>query len=415
MDTGSLQVSLIGSSVVLPADTFIGFGTGKRLTVANGQITATGLVFSGGLEFAPATAAFTGATAYTFDGPVCPESIGLTDLGSALLPWSVLYLYGGTAITGSTDTLAFTGGNILATGVKPAALATTPGTAATAGLTITGGAGGNTTITSTGVGGAGGALAMTAGAGGTAAVAATSGTGGDGGAITFTTGAGAASAVTGAGAGIGGAGSLLTLQAGVGGAVTTSSGTNTGGGGGGVAIIGGVGGAAAGGTDTGGVGGAITLTAGNGGNSDVGGKGGGITLTAGTAGTGGAAAGGIIRMASRSVKLGTLTTLTSAGGYTMAMAQMFGFTQESGATGGIAATTPTGTEICAALPGYAVGDSWEFTIANPGNQTVTLTAGAGGITLLGTVTVATLNVKTFYCYITGANAVSIYSKGTSVY
>jgi hypothetical protein len=114
---------------------------------------------------------------------------------------------------------------------------------------------------------------------------------------------------------------------------------------------------------------------------------------------------------------GVVSTKTSAAGYTLGVAQVTAdaFTQDTTSTGPIAGTLPTGTEICAAIPGYAVGDSWTFTYANPGNQTFTLTAAASGTTLVGTMTIATLNVKTFKCVITGANAVSIYSMGTAVY
>lgn len=347
-------------------------------------------------------------------GPVTPSTAGGTDLGTSSLGWSVLYMYGGGLLTGSTSTLTFTGGNIVATGVKPAALTSTPGTAASAGLTITSGAGGNTTIATTGVGGAGGAMVLTGGAGGTAASAATASTGGAGGAITVTTGAGTASAVAGTGTGTGGAGGLLTLQGGVGGAVTTSSGVNTGGAGGGVAVVGGVGGASAGGTDTGGVGGAITLTAGAGGNADVGGKGGGVTLTAGAGGTGGTPVAGVVRLAGGYVMAYQPTVSAQTTSFTMTADETFGFTVDT-TSNATAATTLTGAQICVLIPGYAIGDHWTFTIANPGNNTVTLTAGASGVTLFGTATVATLNVKTWYCIITGVNAVSMYSMGTSVY
>lgn len=226
------------------------------------------------------------------------------------------------------------------TGVKPASVATTPGTAAATLATWVGGQGGFTTIATTGVGGVGGGFAITGGAGGTAAAAVTAGTGGAGGAITLTTGAGAVSAVTGAGNGTGGAGGALSLVAGVGGAVTTSTGTNTGGAGGAVAITAGVGGAAQDGTDTGGAGGSVTITAGAGGAGDTGGAGGNIVLTPGAAGSGGSPAAGKVKINSatsftaNSTTAVTLTNLGPAGlsGGTLNVAKWLTILDQAGAT-----------------------------------------------------------------------------------
>ncbi|MBI3458654.1 hypothetical protein HY061_00085, partial [Candidatus Azambacteria bacterium] len=75
-------------------------------------------------------------------------------------------------------------------GSQPGSVATTPATAATDVLTMTGGAGGNTTIATTGVGGIGANFTLTGGTGGTANSATTSSTGGKGGAYTLTGGTG---------------------------------------------------------------------------------------------------------------------------------------------------------------------------------------------------------------------------------
>lgn len=206
----------------------------------------------------------------------------------------------------------------LPTPATPAAVATSPGTAAPAEMTATGGVGGNTSIATTGVGGVGGGYSLVAGAGGVATAAATSGTGGVGGAISETAGAGGAQSVagtteiggaggavtltTGAGGAVsgavttatGGAGGLATIIGGVGGAVTATTGTNTGGAGGGVALTGGVGGAASAATDTGGVGGSITISSGDGGAGDTGGAAGTINLVTGAVGAGGSPVAGKI-------------------------------------------------------------------------------------------------------------------------
>ena len=109
-----------------------------------------------------------------------------------------------------------------ALGSQPTAVGTTPGTAATSALNITGGIGGNTTIATTGVGGIGAALSLTGGAGGTAASAVTASTGGAGGALTVTGGVGGAAAV-GTGTNIGGVGGNITINPGAGGAASGGS------------------------------------------------------------------------------------------------------------------------------------------------------------------------------------------------
>lgn len=208
----------------------------------------------------------------------------------------------------------------LSTPATPASVATTPGTAASASLSGTGAAGGNTSIATTGVGGVGGGTSYTSGAGGIATAAATSGTGGKGGNIAWTTGAGGAQSIAGTteigGAGgdftvaggtggavlavavttaTGGAGGAFTVTGGTGGQVTATGGTNTGGAGGAVTLTGGTGGAASAATDTGGAGGDVTITSGTGGAGDTGGRGGNIVLATGAVGAGGSPAAGIIK------------------------------------------------------------------------------------------------------------------------
>lgn len=129
-------------------------------------------------------------------------------------------------------------------GSQPASVGTTPGTAATDSFTVVGGAGGNSSIATTGVGGIGGDIAFTNGTGGVANSATTSGTGGAGGATTITAGTGGASAVTGGALSKGGIGGNIILQAGLGGAATVAT-TKNGGNGGAVSIRAGIGGAGA--------------------------------------------------------------------------------------------------------------------------------------------------------------------------
>lgn len=107
-----------------------------------------------------------------------------------------------------------TSGFFLITNFTPASVGTSPGTAAENVLTVTGAAGGATSIGTTGVGGIGAPISLTAGAGGLP-TAATTRTGGAGGQITITSGAGGSP--TGGTTNTGAAGGSLTLMTGAGG------------------------------------------------------------------------------------------------------------------------------------------------------------------------------------------------------
>lgn len=88
---------------------------------------------------------------------------------------------------------------------------------------------------------------------------------------------------------------------------------------------------------------------------------------------------------------GTVTALGATQNSTPTAAQLLGgiVTQQSQTAGGTV-TTPTGATLSAAISGIATGDSFRTRFANIGNQTLTITAGASGITIVGTATVATL-------------------------
>jgi hypothetical protein len=171
--------------------------------------------------------------------------------------------------------------------LKPATVATTPGTDGTELMRIgNSNSGGDTSIATTGVGGLGGAITISTSLGGRATAAATSSTGGIGGTLNYRTGAGGAASVAGTGTNTGGAGGPFSILSGAGGAATgNSSGTNTGGAGGSVAVQGGTGGAAntGSGTNVAGTGGAITVTGGSGGLGTTGGTGGAVTVSGGSA------------------------------------------------------------------------------------------------------------------------------------
>lgn len=113
----------------------------------------------------------------------------------------------------------------------------------------------------------------------------------------------------------------------------------------------------------------------------------------------------------------TVSTVTTAGAVTYTAAQLLGgLILRDPAGAGRSDVTPTAALIIAALPGYAVGDSFEFTIRNDADaaETITLTAGTG-VTLSGTMTIAQSNSKRFLCRVASASAVTIYSLGTVVH
>ena len=131
----------------------------------------------------------------------------------------VVTLVGNLGITG--DIVLPVGQELDIVGTKPANVGTTPGTAATRVLHTVAPDGGDTTITPTGVGGGGGAIALVSGSGGVASSATTDSTGGVGGAIELTGGMGGLADEI--GIDHGGAGGGLTLQAGAGGAATVGT------------------------------------------------------------------------------------------------------------------------------------------------------------------------------------------------
>jgi hypothetical protein len=79
-------------------------------------------------------------------------------------------------------------------------------------------------------------------------------------------------------------------------------------------------------------------------------------------------------------------------------------------TAGRALTTPTGAELGAAFTDEGVGSSFEITVVNLASAThaITLTAGASGVTLVGSAAIAAASSATFVGVFTAANTVSFY-------
>lgn len=139
-------------------------------------------------------------------------------LSLAALLFVVGYAFAELQINPATGKLDKTGtsrggaGTLFVAGQKPDDNALTNGRNATQSLIILGGEGGNTTISTTGVGGVGSGIHIQGGPGGLAPSAATSSTGGKGGTIHLLGGAGGQAKA--AGANIGGDGGDLILEGG---------------------------------------------------------------------------------------------------------------------------------------------------------------------------------------------------------
>jgi len=111
-----------------------------------------------------------------------------------------------------------------------------------------------------------------------------------------------------------------------------------------------------------------------------------------------------------------ISVKTSAAGYTLTAAELLGgIVDDTTNTGGIAVVMPTVAAVVAAIPGWQADTSFYFIYRNPGNQTVTLNTDASAQwTMVGTMTIATLNAKLFVCMIDSATAGRVYSIGTFV-
>lgn len=120
------------------------------------------------------------------------------------------------------------------------------------------------------------------------------------------------------------------------------------------------------------------------------------------------------------IKQAAPTALTGASTLTAAqmLSGLFTLTQSTGAT--VALTTPTGAQIQKALPvTFAVDDSFDFRIINlsaAAADTGTLTAGASGVSIVGSVIIPSAHsttiadsTKTYRCRKTAANTFVIYA------
>lgn len=220
-------------------------------------------------------------------------------------------------------------------GIKPADNGSAGGTNAGVNILLRGAIGGDTTINTTGTGGAGGQIQMFGGVGGTAPSASTVSSGGAGGGVIIQAGSGGVPNGTG-GIENGGAGGGFVMSGGNGARPLGSATTKTGGAGGSFTMNGGSGGI--GSSGDGGAGGGFFLTSGPGGatsTSGVGGDSGAFTLFGGVGGAGvtGGNAGAYTFTGNRG---GTGTTGNGGNGSAMTFTAGNGGSSSSGGNAGTA-------------------------------------------------------------------------------
>jgi hypothetical protein len=101
---------------------------------------------------------------------------------------------------------------------------------------------------------------------------------------------------------------------------------------------------------------------------------------------------------------GTVNTTIATQNGTPTIAQLLGgLITHTSVTGAGTLTTPTGTQMSAGIAGVTTGDNFWCVYANTGNQTVTITAGASGVTLTGTAAVPSGKNAQMFWVCTGAN------------
>lgn len=121
----------------------------------------------------------------------------------------------------------------------------------------------------------------------------------------------------------------------------------------------------------------------------------------------------------------TFTPATYPDTATVTAADLLGGLILATKAGAATITLPTATLLNAAIPGAAVGKSFEFYVRNTGNNTYTVAVGTGGTSASGnTLTVATVSTRIFLLRITGvangsdptsSDTYTLYSLGVSAH
>jgi hypothetical protein len=125
----------------------------------------------------------------------------------------------------------------------------------------------------------------------------------------------------------------------------------------------------------------------------------------------GAKAAGAVMFSQMLVDFNTVTTVSATGATTITAAQLLGGLIVYSGNGAATFTFPTGTQITTALPGSVAGNCFDCTFKNTGNNTLTVAAGASGMTMFAgdTLTQVTVTVRTWRFVCTSANNWTVYS------
>ncbi len=118
-----------------------------------------------------------------------------------------------------------------------------------------------------------------------------------------------------------------------------------------------------------------------------------------------------VMMAQMLVDFNTVTTVSATGATTITAAQLLGGLIVYSGNGAATFTFPTGTQLTTALPGSGAGQCFDCIFKNTGNNTLTVAAGASGMTMFAgdTLTQVTVTVRTWRFLCTAANTWTVYS------
>lgn len=121
----------------------------------------------------------------------------------------------------------------------------------------------------------------------------------------------------------------------------------------------------------------------------------------------------------------TVTVTSYADTATVTAAELLGGLLIDTKNGAVTLTLPTAALLNAAIPGPAVGTSFDFAVRNTGNNTTTVAVGTGGTSASGnTLTVATVSTRLFKLLVTGvasdtvpgsSDSYTLYSLGVSAH
>ena len=130
----------------------------------------------------------------------------------------------------------------------------------------------------------------------------------------------------------------------------------------------------------------------------------------------GSSTGAVNVIADMAVQTAQTTVATSTTGAIAPTATQFvnGLLLVTGTPGAQTLTTPTAALIIAQIKNAQVGSSFDYTVMNNGDNTVTVAAGDASVTLSGTTTVAQQKTRFYKGVMTSTTALTLYGVGYGV-